>query len=362
MKGIPILEVEKRLTVPRWLQFVAPFISLILALFAIGIVFQALGIDPLFAYEEIFRGAFGSSYGLSETVVKSIPLMLTGIGLTLAFRARFWNIGAEGQLLIGATCATGLALAFPDWPKWLIVPLMFIIGFVGGALWGVIPALLKARWRVDEVITSLMLVYIASNLVNHLVYGPWKGPEEMGFPYTSKFSEAAQLPRLSWTRIHYPTLILGLVIAVVIYLLLTRTKWGYEIRVTGENPAAARYAGMSYLKTLILVMIISGGLAGLAGVGEVAGIHFRLRYPEGISPGYGFTAIIVAWLARLNPIGAVLTSLLLGGLLVGGDAIQISLGLPAATIFVFNGTILLFVLGGDLFARYRIRVKRKTEG
>ena len=362
MKGIPTLEVEKRLTVPRWLQVVAPFISLILALVAIGVIFQALGIDPLFAYQEIFKGAFGSTYGLSETVVKSIPLMLTGIGLTLAFRARFWNIGAEGQLLFGATCATGLALAFPDWPKWLIMPLMFLMGFIGGALWGIIPALFKARWRVDEVITSLMLVYIASNLVNYLVYGPWKGPEEMGFPYTSKFSEAAQLPRISWTRIHYPTLILGLVSAVVIYLLLTRTKWGFEIRVTGENPSAARYAGMSYLKTLILVMIISGGLAGLAGVGEVAGIHFRLRYPEGISPGYGFTAIIVAWLARLNPIGAVLTSLLLGGLLVGGDAIQISLGLPGATIFVFNGTLLLFVLGGDLFARYRIRVKRKIEG
>ena len=201
MKGIPTLEVEKRLTVPRWLQVIAPLISLILALLAIGIIFQALGIDPLFAYGEIFKGAFGSTYGLSETVVKSIPLMLTGIGLTLAFRARFWNIGAEGQLLFGATCATGLALAFPDWPRWLIMPLMFIAGFVGGALWGVIPALLKVRWRVDEVITSLMLVYIASNLVNHLVYGPWKGPEEMGFPYTSKFSEAAQLPRLSWPRI-----------------------------------------------------------------------------------------------------------------------------------------------------------------
>jgi len=205
-----------------------------------------------------------------------------------------------------------------------------------------------------------MMVYIASNLVNYLVYGPWKGPEEMGFPYTSKFSASAQLPHLAWTRIHYPTLVLALLIAVVIYLLIARTKWGYEIRVTGENPAAARYAGMSYLKTLILVMVLSGGLAGLAGVGEVAGIHFRLRYPEGISSGYGFTATIVAWLARLNPLGAVLTSFLLGGLLVGGDAIQISLGLPSATIFVFNGTILLFVLGGDLIARYRIRVKRRT--
>lgn len=362
MRRIPSIEVEKRLTSPRWLQVLAPFLSLLLALLAIGIIFLALGVNPLFAYGQIFQGAFGSAYGLSETVVKSIPLMLSGVGLALAFRARFCNIGAEGQLLIGATCATALALAYPEWPKLVLLPGMFLAGFVGGALWGLIPAVLKARWRVDEVITSLMMVYIASNLVNHLVYGPWKGPEERGFPYTSKFSTAAQLPRLAWTRIHYPTLVLALVLAVMIYVLIRQTKWGYQIRVTGENPAAARYAGMSYLKTVFLVMVLSGGLAGLAGVGEVAGIHHRLRYPEGISPGYGFTAIIVAWLARLNPLGAVLTSFLLGGLLVGGDAIQVSLRLPAATIFVFNGTILLFVLGGDLIARYRIRIRREVTG
>ena len=362
MRRIPSIEVEKRLTSPRWLQVLAPFLSLLLALLAIGIIFLALGVNPLFAYGQIFQGAFGSAYGLSETVVKSIPLMLSGVGLALAFRARFWNIGAEGQLLIGATCATALALAYPEWPKLVLLPGMFLAGFVGGALWGLIPAVLKARWRVDEVITSLMMVYIASNLVNHLVYGPWKGPEERGFPYTSKFSTAAQLPRLAWTRIHYPTLVLALVLAVMIYVLIRQTKWGYQIRVTGENPVAARYAGMSYLKTVFLVMVLSGGLAGLAGVGEVAGIHHRLRYPEGISPGYGFTAIIVAWLARLNPLGAVLTSFLLGGLLVGGDAIQVSLRLPAATIFVFNGTILLFVLGGDLIARYRIRIRREVTG
>lgn len=362
MRCIPSIEVEKRLTSPRWVQILAPFLSLLLALLTIGIMFLALGVNPLFAYGQILKGAFGSTYGLSETVVKSIPLMLSGIGLALAFRARFWNIGAEGQLLVGATCATGLALAYPDWPKPVLLPAMFLAGFAGGALWGLIPAILKARWRVDEVITSLMMVYIASNLVNHLVYGPWKGAEERGFPYTSKFSAAAQLPRLAWTRIHYPTLVLALVLAVVIYVLIRRTKWGYQIRVTGENPAAARYAGMNYLKTLLLVTILSGGLAGLAGVGEVAGIHHRLRYPQGISPGYGFTAIIVAWLARLNPLGAVLTSFLLGGLFVGGDAIQVSLGLPAATIHVFNGTILLFVLGGDLIARYRIRIRREVTG
>jgi ABC-type uncharacterized transport system permease subunit len=359
VRAIPFIEVEKRLDVPRWLRFLTPFISLLLAMIVVGIIFVFLGINPFYAYARILGGAFGSLYALSETVTKAIPLMLAGIGLTLAFRARFWNIGAEGQLLVGATCATGVALAFPDWPQPVLLPAMFIAGFLGGALWGLVPALLKARWRVDETITTLMMVYIASNLVKYLVYGPWKGADEMGFPYTSKFSLSAQLPHLGWSRVHYPTLLLGLALAIAIYLLLTRTKWGYEIRVTGENPTAARYAGMSYLKTALLVMLLSGGLAGLAGVGEVAGIHLRLRYPEGISPGYGFTAIIVAWLARLNPLGAVLTSFLLGGLLVGGDAIQLALGLPAATIFLFNGTILLFVLAGDLLAHYRIRVRRR---
>lgn len=350
--------IERRVAAPRWLELLAPVVSLALALVVIAILFLALGVNPLIAYQRIFIGAFGSVYGLSETIVKAIPLMLAGVGLVLAFRAGLYNIGAEGQLLIGAVCASGLALAFPGLPAFVLVPAMFIAGFIGGALWGLLPAWLKARFQVNEVITTLMMVYIASELVNYLVYGPWRAPEELGFPYSAKFSEAAQLPRFLLTRIHYPTLLLALGSALLVYVLLTRTRWGYEIRVTGENPAAARYAGMDYLKTVLFVMLISGGLAGLAGVGEVAGIQHRLRYPQGISPGYGFTAIIVAWLARLNPLAAVLTAFLLGGLLVGGDAIQVAMGLPVATIHIFNGVILLFVLAGELLTRYRIRLER----
>ena len=357
MNAWPYLRLEKRLTVPRWLELLMPAISLLLALAAIAVLFHALGVNPLVAYQRIFRGGFGSLYGLSETIVKAIPLTLCGVGLSVAFRARVYNIGAEGQLLAGAICATGLALAFPDWPAWVLLPGMFLAGFVGGAVWALVPALLKVRFRVDEVLSSLMMVYIASELVNYLVYGPWKGAKEMGFPYTDKFSPSAQLPRLLTTRIHYPTLIIAIVVATLAYFFIQRTRWGFEIRVTGENPEAARYAGMNYLRTVLLVMLINGGLAGLAGVGEVAGIHFRLRYPQGISPGYGFTAVIVAWLARLNPLAVMVTSLLLGGLIVGGDAIQVALGLPVATINAFNGTILLFVLGGDLFTRYRIRLE-----
>lgn len=362
MSGRLHLRFEKRLAVPRWLEFLTPVFSLLLALVVIALLFRALGVNPIVAYQRIFRGAFGSLYGLSETVVKAIPLMLVGVGLTIAFRARVYNIGAEGQLLVGAICATGLALARPNWPAWFLLPGMFAVGFLGGALWALVPALLKARFRVDEVLSSLMMVYIASELVNYLVYGPWKGASEMGFPYTDKFSPSAQLPRLFLTRIHYPTLILAVVLAVLAHLLIRRTKWGFEIRVTGENPEAARYAGMNYFTIVLLVMLLSGGLAGLAGVGEVAGIHYRLRYPQGVSPGYGFTAIIVAWLARLNPLAVILTSLLLGGLLVGGDAIQVALGLPVATIYIFNGVILLFVLGGEVFTRYQIRLEWRHKG
>ena len=288
--------------------------------------------------------------------------MICGVGLAIAFKALVWNIGAEGQLLMGAVAATWVALyAIPDAPTVVLLPCMFVAGFLGGAIWGIIPGILKAKLRANEVITSLMMVYIASELVNYLVYGPWKGAGEWGFPYTTKFPPSAQLPRLLDTRIHYPTLILALLLAVLVYLLVMRTKLGYEIRVTGENPEAARYAGMSYFKTVVLVMLISGGLAGLAGVGEVAGIHHRLRYPQGISPGYGFTAIIVAWLGRLNPLAVILTSLLFGGLLVGGDAIQVALGLPVATINIFNGVILFFVLGGELLTRYKITFERGRE-
>jgi len=350
---------ERRLHAPISVQVGALAISVLLALIAIAIIFLALGVDPLYAYKRIFQGGFGSLYGLGESLAKAIPLMLAGAGLALAFKARVYNIGAEGQLLIGAMVGGGIALSFPDWPRPLLLSAMFIGGFLGGALWALIPAILKARFRVDEVLTTLMLVYVAGDIVRYLVYGPWRGPEERGFPYSSPFSLNAQVPTMGDTRVHYITLILAIVLSVLLYLLLTRTRLGYEIRVAGENPAAARYAGMSNSMVILLVLLISGGMAGLAGVGEVAGIHARLSPPEGISPGYGFTAIIVAWLARLNPMTTILAAFLMGGLLVGGDAIQVALNLPSATIHVFNGVILLFLIGGEIFTQYRIRLERR---
>jgi general nucleoside transport system permease protein len=355
--NLPRIRFEKRLSSPPWLPAASLVVALLLAMLTIAVIFQLLGVSPVVAFQRIFRGGFGSAYGLQETLTKSIPLILAGVGLTLAFRGRMYNIGAEGQLLIGAIFATGVSRMFPGWPPYVLLPAMFLGGFLGGALWAAVPAILKTRFRVDEVLTSLMLVYVANEAVKFLVYGPWRGADTRGFPITDEFPAAAQLPAILGTRIHYPTLILAILLAVLIYLLLVRTKLGYEIRVTGENPDAARYAGMDYMKTALLVMVISGGLAGLAGTGEVAGIHFRLRPPEAISPGYGFTAIIVAWLARLNPLAAILTAFLLGGLLVGGDAIQIALNLPAATVQIFNGVILFFVIASELFNQYKLRLE-----
>ncbi len=349
---------ERRYVVPGWVRIVTTGISLTLALISIALVLWVARIDPFYAYKKIFTGSFGSLYGLAESTVKAIPLLLCGVGLALAFKAQFWNIGAEGQLLMGAVAATWVALFFPvKLPDWAVLPTMFAAGFLAGALWAIIPALLRAKLQVNEVITSLMLVYVAIEVVNYLVYGPWKGAKEWGFPYSDRFPEPAILPVIPGTRIHYPTLILGVAAAVLAHLFLMRTKWGYELRVTGDNPRAALYAGIPYLRVALLVMIISGGLAGIAGVGEVAGIHARLRYPQGISPGYGFTAIIVAWLARLNPLVVPLTSLLFGGLLVGGDALKVSLGLPVPTIHMFNGAILFFIIGGEILLRYRISVR-----
>lgn len=339
------------------ISYIILVLSLAAGLAAIGVVFLAKGVDPFFAIYKIFSGSFGSMYGFRETVTKAIPLILIASGLTVAYRAKFWNIGAESQLLAGAAAATWLALTWgAHLPGWLAVLLMFSFGFIAGALWGMVPAILRIRFGINEVISTLMLNYVGAEIIKLLVIGPWKGTTKFGFPYTDDFPKNMQLQLISGSRIHYLTLILALVSAVVIFILLFRTRFGYEVRVIGENKEAARYAGINFFKTTLIVMIISGGLAGLAGVGEVAGLHHYLTYPDSISSGYGFTAIIVAWLSRLNPIAGIVSGLFFAGILVGGDAIQISLNLPQATVNIFNGVILVFLIMGEYFQKNRILV------
>jgi simple sugar transport system permease protein len=338
------------------------FLTLVLALaagmVAIGLLFVVSGVDPFFAFKKIFSGSFGSLYGLKETITKAIPLILIGGGLALVFKAKFWNIGAESQLLMGAIFGTWVGLNWgPALPAPIIVPLMFLAGFVGGALWGLIPAVLKLRYSINEVISTLMLNYICAEFLTLLIVGPWKSQKKFGFPYTDDLPESAILSLLPGSRIHTVTLILAVVAVVVLTIVIYKTRFGYEVRVIGENPDAAKYAGIDFSRTTMLIMVISGGMAGLAGVGEVGGIHHYLSYPDAISSGYGFTAIIVAWLAKLNPIYVIFSGLFFAGILVGGDAIQISLGLPAATVSVFNGTLLIFLIMGDFFTKNKVRIR-----
>jgi ABC-type uncharacterized transport system permease subunit len=329
--------------------------AVLAALVAASFIFLAYGVHPAHAYLEILRGTLGSRLLAAEIVSRAIPLLLCGVGLTLAFRAQFFNIGAEGQLLAGAMAATGVALFVPVPSPWLI-PVMFAAGFAAGALWGFLPTILRVRLEVNEIITTLMMNYIALYTVQWLIHGPWRGETAWGFAYTDTFVDAARLPMLAGTRIHLPTLALGLALAAGLAFLLARTRLGFETRVIGQGAHAARYAGIDPGRTMILVMFLSAGAAGLAGVGEVAGIHRRLMDPAQVSLGYGYAAIIVAWLARGSPMAAIITALFLGFIFTAGDVLQVALRMPARITDVFNGLILFFLIGSERLMYYRVRL------
>jgi len=352
------IKTTDRYNISGFRSFLTNILSLLAGLVVISIIFLIVGANPIYAITEIFSGSFGSFYGFKETITKAIPLILIGTGLTLAFRAKFWNIGAEGQLLMGAIFSTWVGLSFGETlPPYVIVPMIFIAGFIGGALWGIIPAILKIKYSINEVISTLMLNYICAEFLTMLIVGPWKGNTRFGFPGTNNLPDSAILSLMPGSRIHYATLILAIICAIVLCIVVYKTRFGYEARVVGENPDAGKYAGINFLKTTLVLMAISGGLAGLAGVGEVAGIHHYLGYPASVSSGYGFTAIIVAWLAKLNPLYAIVSGIFFAGILVGGDAIQISLGLPAATVEIVNGTLLICLIMGDYFLKNKITIR-----
>lgn len=344
------LSIEKKLLPSPWTSFLIPAVSIFLALLTGGVFLLLTGKDPFHVYTVMFNGAFGSAYGLTETTVKAIPLLLAGLGLSVAFRMQLWNIGGEGQIYMGAFGATWVALNFPDQPAWILLPAMVIAGCLAGALWALLPAIPRAYLGVNEIITTLMLNYVAILWVDYLVYGPWKDPDGYNFPITAPFSPTACLPTLGDTRIH-AGLFMGLLLAALFYVLIYRTKFGYEIRVIGESPNAARYAGMNILQKILLVMLISGAVCGLAGMAEVSGVIHRLQH--GFSPGYGYTAIIVAWLTKLNPVALIAAAFLFGGLQVGGYAVQME-GVPASVVLMLQGGLLFFVLGGEILSRYKI--------
>jgi simple sugar transport system permease protein len=354
------LTLEKRLEIRPSLRWTVPLLSVLAALVVGGILLAVVGANPFSAYWAMLRGAAGDRYAITETLVRSIPLVLTGLSVSIAFRMLFWNIGAEGQLVAGGIAASGVALflpeAIPGIPqnRWVYLVLMGLAAVTAGAAWGIVPALLKSFLGVNEIITTLMLNYVAILFYQYLFTDPWKDPAGFGFPGSAEFGEFAWLPRFTG-RLHLG-LVVGILAAVFVWVVFTKTRWGYEIALIGENERAARYAGVSIVRNIVLVMILSAGLAGLAGFSEVAGVSHRLQ--QGLAVGNGFAGIIVAWLAKLNPLRVVVVAILLAALYVGGDQIQITLGLPAAMSLVLQGAILLFVLGGDIFSRYRLRWTR----
>ncbi len=345
------LIIEKSLTPKRSIQILVPILAALLALVFCGIFFIATGRDPLAVYEAMFGGALGSAYGISETFVKMIPLALCGLGVAVAFRMQLWNIGAEGQFYMGAVAATWVPLHFPQLPAYLMLPLMIILGFLGGGLWGLLAGWLKAKWLVSELISTLMMNYIAILWCDFLVYGSWKDPKGLNFPLTAAFPPAAQLPTLGDTRVHFG-LVFVFILAAVLYVVFKKSKWGYETLVIGSNPTAARYVGINIKRQILLVTFISGAIAGFAGMVEVSGIVGKLQ--PGISPGYGYTAIIVAWLGRLHPVGILAVAFIFAIIQVGGFMIQ-TMGIPSATATMLQGAILFFVVGSDILTKYEFR-------
>jgi general nucleoside transport system permease protein len=324
--------------------------ALVAAAAGFGIFLMALGQNPFTVLGAVFAGAFGSQQGLNRTIARTIPLLLLSAGLLVAFRAKFWNIGLNGGMIMGAVTASGIALYNPDGPGWLFLPLMVVAAGIVGAIWSLIPGALRLAFGAPEIIVSLMLNYVAQRILEFLAISYWKNPEGRGFPGTANFNEEYWLPRLGETNVHLG-LLLGLLAMVGVAVLLGRTVTGLEISFLGQGPATADYLGVNVVRTVLLVAALSGALAGLAGASEVLGLNHRLE--AGISQNLGYTAILVVSLGMLRAWATALASLLVAGLLVGGDALQIQFGLPSALSGLLLWAILYAVINAQALAERR---------
>ena len=329
--------------------------ALSLSLLVSAVLLYLGGTSPIRGISVLFQGAFGSRYALEDSILKAIPIFLCALGVAVAFRLKIWNIGAEGQFALGAIGATWIALSFPAWPKFILLPAMIGMAMAAGGLWGLIPALLRQKLRTNEIIVTLMMNYIAILFLDFLVYGVWKDPTSFGFPMTPGFSEQAIVGKIGATAVNWG-LVHCLVLGTLIFIFFRFTRIGFEIKASGDNVRAARYAGLPYDRLVMLVMVMSGALAGWAGFLEASATVNRLQ--PSIMVGYGYTAIVVAWLARLHPLSIGIAAVLLAGLRVGVESLQLDLQVPAAFGGIIEGLILLTVLAGGLFTHYRL-VPRK---
>lgn len=340
------------------MKWLSPIIAL-LAMLAVGsILFFMLGIHPAQAMYIFFIEPLSSSYGWSELAVKAGPLILIALGLAVGFRAKLFNIGAEGQLIMGAIFGGGIAILFHEQIGAWILPLIILMGAVGGAFWGAIPALLKTHFNAEETLTTLMMNYVAMFFLLYLVNGPWRDPDGMNFPQSVMFNESASLPLImEGTRINLSILI-TLVAVIIFWVFIRKSLTIYKLEVSGQAPLAAKYAGFSSKKAVWMSLVISGMMAGIAGICEVAGPIGQLT--PNLSPGYGYAAIIVAYLGRLNPIGIVLSGCFMALIYLGGEMAQMQLQLPLAITGIFQGLLLFFLLAADALIENRYRFARKN--
>ena len=347
------LKFEQRTEPSPLLSYLSPVIAVALMLLSGMALFYVLGRNPIEGFRIFFLNPVKDWYGVSELFLKATPLMLCAVGLSVGFRANVWNIGAEGQFLMGALAAGGVALHFPNSTSPFLLPGMVLAGALGGMAWAAIPAWLRTRFNANEILTSLMLVYVAQLVVSWLVHGPWKDPEGFNFPQTQMFQAKALLPVLVEGNRVNVALFIGMGALLIAWVFMNRSFLGFQMKVAGQAENAGRYAGFSSKRTIWLGMLAGGALAGIAGMSEVAGPVGQIT--EHISPGYGFAAMIVAFVGRLTPIGIFFSSLLLALLYVGGEQVQQHMQLPSAISNVFQGMLLFFLLASDVFINFRLR-------
>ena len=334
----------------------APIIAVILTLITGSIIFSIMGFNAFFALHTFFISPISTTYGISELLVKATPLALIATGLAFCFKNNIYNIGAEGQLTMGAIFGGGIGIYFHDTNSFWLLPLMIIGGAIGGAFWAMIPALLKNKFNTNEILTSLMLVYVALFILDYLVVGPWRDPEGYSFPKTRSFSDSGRMPLLfEGLRIHIG-LIITLILIFISWFVFAKTIFGFQLKVSGFSPIAARYAGFNQKILIYLAFGICGAFAGIAGLAEVSG-PIGLLYRD-ISPNYGFTAIIVAFLGRLHPLGIIFASLVIALTYLGAEDAQLFMQIPAAVGFLFQGLVLFYLLGADFLVKYKLEFKK----
>jgi general nucleoside transport system permease protein len=344
---------------PRWVQEgLVTFGALLIALAILLFFLYGVGRDPFLTFGSIVSGGFGSVQGLTETLTRMTPLLLCALAAAIPAKAGLFNIGGEGQLHAGAIAATSVLIYLAWLPHWAVVPAMIVLAALGGMAWGLIPGILRGWLNVSEVLVSLMLNYVAIALVEHLVHGAWKDPSALGWPYSISFPQWAILPTIGQTNVHL-VVFLGIGAIGLIHLLLRRTTWGFSIRVIEANPKTASYARIHVVYYIVILMAVGGAMAALAGLGEVSVIQGRLK--PGISPGYGYTGFLVAWLARNNLIAIIPVAFIVGGFYSGADTLQLLAGLPSSTVDIFMSLVFFaFLVNEFIRRRYRAVVERSA--